>query len=113
MKFPHTLTHSHTHTYDVQREVAVAAHVSRRVLGAAVVQAVVVWTGAFDRERPLLVVDLMAPLTQLRAILEPLARGSASKNKRQRAKKKNCREPCREPRDGQRGGGTHRGCPSM
>lgn len=71
-------THKHTHTYDVQREVAAAAHVSRCVLGAAVVQAVVVRTGALDGERPLLVVDLMAPLTQLCAVLEPLARRPAS-----------------------------------
>lgn len=47
---------------------------SRRVLGTAVVQAVVVWTGTFNGERPLLVVDLMALLTQLDAVLEPLAR---------------------------------------
>lgn len=44
------------------------------VLGAAVVQAVVVWAGALEGERPFLVVDLMALLRQLRPVLEPLAR---------------------------------------
>lgn len=83
MKRAHT--HTHTLTYDVQREVAVAAHVSCRVPGAAVVQAVVVRTGAFDRERPLLVVNLMAPLIQFCAVLEPLARWPASRS----MKKKN------------------------
>lgn len=60
-----------THTYDVESEVTVAAH--RRVLGTAVVQAIVIWTGALDGKRPLLVVNLMALLSQLHAILEPLA----------------------------------------
>lgn len=68
------LSDTHTHTYDVETEVAVAAHVSRRVLGTAVVQAVVVWAGTFNGERPLLVVDLMALLAQLDAVLKPLAR---------------------------------------
>lgn len=83
------MIHTHTHTYDVQCEVAVAAHVSRRVLSAAVVQAVVVRTGAFDSERPFLVVDLMAPLTQLCAILKPLARWPASRNTRRKLRRKN------------------------
>lgn len=46
------------------------------VLGAAVVQAVVVRAGVLDGQRPLLVVDLVALLRQLRAILEPLTRRS-------------------------------------
>lgn len=50
---------------------------SRRVLGTAVVQAIIVWTGTFNGERPLLVVDLMALLAQLDAVLEPLARWPA------------------------------------
>lgn len=78
----------HTHTYDVQREVAVTAHLSRCVLGAAVVEAIVVRTGAPDSERPLLVVDLMASLTQLHAVLEPLARWPARKNTRQKRRRK-------------------------
>lgn len=61
-------------TYDVEGEVAVAADVSGCVLGTAVVQAIVVWSGALEGERSLLVVDLVALLRQLHAILKPLAR---------------------------------------
>lgn len=43
------------------------------ILGAAVVQAVVIRTGTLEGERPLLVVDLMALLCQLHPVLEPLA----------------------------------------
>lgn len=64
--------HTHTHTYNVESEVAVAADVSGCILGAAVVQAVVIQTGALQGERPLLVVDLMALLCQPHSILEPL-----------------------------------------
>lgn len=77
-----------THTYDVEREVAVAAHVSGRVLGAAVVKAVVVRTGAFDGERPLLVVNLMASLIQFCAVFEPLASWPASKSTRRKRRGK-------------------------
>lgn len=66
---------THTLTYDVEGEVAAAADVASGVLGAAVVQAVVVRAGALEGERPLLVVDLVALLRQLHPILEPLARG--------------------------------------
>lgn len=65
-------TQTHTHTYNVESEVAVAADVSGCVLGAAVVQAVVVQTGTLQGERPLLVVDLMALLCQPHSIPEPL-----------------------------------------
>ncbi len=51
------------------------------VLGTAVVQAVVVRTGALEGERPLLVVDLMALLCQLHAVLEPLARRTESERR--------------------------------
>lgn len=49
---------------------------ARCVLGAAVVQAVVIGTGVLDGQRPLLVVDLVALLSQLYPILEPLTRWS-------------------------------------
>lgn len=52
-------------TYNVECEVAVAADVTCCILGAAVVQAVVLRTGILDGERPLLVVDLVALLSQL------------------------------------------------
>lgn len=63
-----------THTYNVQSEVVVAADVPCCIFGAAVIQSVVVRTGALDGEYPLLVVDLMGPLRQLHSVLEPLAR---------------------------------------
>lgn len=66
---------THTHTDDVESEVAIAADVAGCVLGTAVVQAIVVRTGAFEGERPLLVVNLMALLCQPQTVLEPLARG--------------------------------------
>lgn len=70
-------THSHkrsvTPTYNVESEVAVAADVPGCILGTAVVEAVVVRTGALEGERPFLVVDLMALLCQLHPVLEPLA----------------------------------------
>lgn len=68
-----TFTRARTRTYDVEGEVEVAAHVAGGVLGAAVVHAVVIWTGALEGERPLFVVNLMALLRQLHAVLEPLA----------------------------------------
>lgn len=42
------------------------------ILGAAVIQAVVIRTGSLDGQCPLLVVDLVALLRQLDPILEPL-----------------------------------------
>ena len=72
-KPPPQHTHTHTHTYNVECEIAVAADMPGCILGAAVVQAVVVRTGALEGERSLLVVDLMALLCQLHPVLEPLA----------------------------------------
>lgn len=43
------------------------------ILGTAVVQAVVIRTGALEGERSLLVIDLMGLFRQLHSILEPLA----------------------------------------
>lgn len=64
---------THTHTYNVESKVAVAANVPGCILGTAVVQAIVVRAGTREGERPLLVVDLVALLCQLHPVLEPLA----------------------------------------
>lgn len=61
------------HTNYVKSEVAVAANMPGCILGTAVVQAIVVWTGALEGQCPLLIIDLMALLRQLHPVLEPLA----------------------------------------
>lgn len=61
------------HTYNVEAEVAAAADMTCCILGTTVVQSIVIWTGILDSECPLFAVNLMALLSQLHPILEPLA----------------------------------------
>lgn len=50
------------HTYDVKGEVGAAAHLPGSVFGTAVVDAVIIRTGAGDSQRSFFIVDLVALL---------------------------------------------------
>lgn len=63
----------YTHTYDIEGEVDIAAHVPSWIFGTAIVETIVVWAGTGQGQSSLLVVDLMALLRQAYAVSVPVA----------------------------------------